>query len=105
MFYPILYIRQLVYTYLEMDNQYPKLKALMEQKRAMKERKEQQAKATAVKATAAVQQHKQTAQAVEHDTLRVWVATQTARMKQAPQNAETKNGLENWKFEKVLNEF
>ena len=76
-----------------MSEEYPKLKALMEQKRAM--RKEQQAKATT-----AVQQHKQTAQAVEHDTLREWVATQNARMSKAPPNAETKDGLWDWKFEK-----
>jgi hypothetical protein len=81
-----------------MEDQFPKLKALMDQKRAnkeLKERKEQQAKAAA-----AVQQHKQTVQAVEHDTLRDWVATQNARMKQAPPKAETKDSLADWTFEK-----
>ena len=82
-----------------MEDQFPKLKALMEQKRANKERKEQQAKAAA-KAAAAVQQHKQTAQAVEHDTLRDWAATQNARMKQAPPKAGTKDSLVDWTFEK-----
>jgi exoribonuclease II len=88
---------------------FPKLRALMEQraqKRVNKERKEQQAKAAAVQQhkqqakAAAVQQHKQTVQAVEHDTLRDWVATQNARMKQAPPKDETKDSLADWTFEK-----
>ena len=77
-----------------MENQFPKLKALMEEKRAMG--KEQQAKATA-----SGQQHKQAAQVVDHDTLRDWVATQAARMKPREQSAETKDSLENWEFKKL----
>ena len=75
-----------------MEDQHPKLRALLEQKR--KERDERKAKA------AAMQQHKQTVKAVEHDTLRAWAATQTVRMQKAPKDAEAKDSLLTWKFEK-----
>ncbi len=67
---------------------------LLDERCAKRERKEQQAKATSV------QQPKQAAPVADRDTLWVWVEIQAARMKPVPQSAETKNLLDDWKFEK-----
>jgi hypothetical protein len=75
-----------------MENQFPKLKALMEEKRAVRERKEQQAKGTA-----SGQQPKAPAQVVDRDTLRDWVATQAARMKPVLSSPDLKGN--HWGFE------
>ena len=77
-----------------MENKFPKLKALMEEKRAVRERKEQQAKTTS-----SVQQHKQAAPVVDRDRLQRWVAMQATRMKPRQQSAETTNELDNWGFD------